>query len=259
MAKTYNLLSWNVNGIRAAEKKGFLNWLSSCEAQIVALQETKVQDISVLSEALKSPAGYLPFWHSAKEKKGYSGTAVYSQIEPLTFTTDFGQNHLSTEGRVIQLEFPEFYFLNIYFPNGGGQDHRLAYKLEFFDQFLAHIKKLDKKKPVVFCGDVNVAHHEIDLARPKENTKHIGFLPEERVKLDLFEKSGFIDTFRTLYPEKVEYSWWDQKTFARDRNIGWRIDYFWVSERLKKNIKTTSIEGNVYGSDHCPVCLTLKF
>lgn len=259
MKKTITLLSWNVNGIRAAEKKGFLDWLAGCGADVVSLQETKVQDISVLSEALRNPTGYLPFWHSAQEKKGYSGTVVYSQTEPLTFTTDFGKNHLSTEGRIIQLEFPEFYFLNIYFPNGGGQDHRLAYKLKFFDEFLAHIKKLDKKKPVVFCGDVNVAHAEIDLARPKENAYHIGFLPEERAKLDLFEKNGFIDTFRTLYPEKVEYSWWDQKSFARDRNIGWRIDYFWVSERLKKNISQAWIETEVYGSDHCPVGLTLKF
>ena len=173
--------------------------------------------------------------------------------------TSFGKNHLSTEGRIVQLEFPEFYFLNIYFPNGGGEDHRLTYKLKFFDEFITYIKKLDKIKPVVFCGDVNVAHQVIDLARPKENEKHIGFLPEERAKLDLFEKAGFVDTFRNIYPDKIEYSWWDQKTHARDRNIGWRIDYFWISQRLAKKIEKVWIDGEVYGSDHAPVGLKIKF
>ncbi|MCE9628467.1 MAG: exodeoxyribonuclease III [Candidatus Vogelbacteria bacterium] len=259
MAKNYTLISWNVNGIRAAEKKGFLDWLGASKADVVALQETKVQDIGLLSEELRNPTGYFSFWHSAQEKKGYSGTAVYSQTEPVSFTTNFGKNNLSTEGRIVQLEFPEFYFLNIYFPNGGGEDHRLAYKLKFFDEFLTYIKKLDKTKPVIFCGDVNVAHKEIDIARPKENAKSIGFLPEERIKLDKFEQAGFVDTFRIINPTKVEYSWWDQKSRARDRNIGWRIDYFWVSERLKDKIEKVWIDGDVYGSDHAPVGLKIKF
>ena len=257
MAQKLSFISWNVNGIRAAEKKGFLNWLASSKADVIAVQETKVQDIGVLSADLKTPGDYLAFWHSAQEKKGYSGTAVYTKSEPVSFTTDFGKNHLSSEGRILQLEFPEFYFLNIYFPNGGGQDHRLEYKLNFFDEFIAYIKKLDKKKPVIFCGDVNVAHHEIDIARPKENAKSIGFLPEERGKLNLFEQAGFVDTFRHFHPEQVEYSWWDQKSRARDRNIGWRIDYFWVSERLLPKVTKAFIKGDVLGSDHAPVGLEL--
>jgi exodeoxyribonuclease III len=259
MSTTYRLISWNVNGIRAAEKKGFLDFLQAGKADVVALQETKVQDIAVLSEALRFPDSYTSFWNSAMERKGYSGTVVYTKKPVLNNKVAFGKNHLSTEGRVIQLEFPEFYFLNIYFPNGGGEDHRLAYKLKFFDEFLAYIKKLDKKKPVIFCGDVNVAHSEIDLARPKENQKSIGFLPEERGKLDAFLKADFVDTFRELHPEKVAYSWWDIKTRARDRGVGWRIDYFWVSKRILKKVKKAYIDDEVLGSDHAPVGIEIDF
>lgn len=258
MARKFTFISWNVNGIRAAEKKGFLDYLLSSRAGIVSVQETKVHDHTILSEALCSPVGCEAFWHGATEKKGYSGVACFTQLDPLKVTTNFGKNLLSTEGRILQLEFDDFYFLNIYFPNGGGADHRLEYKLKFFDEFIAHIKKLDKKKPVIFCGDVNVAHREIDIARPKENARSIGFLLEEREKLDLFEKAGFVDTFRTLYPDKVEYSWWNQKSFARERNVGWRIDYFWVSSRLMPKVTNAWIETDIYGSDHAPVGLELS-
>lgn len=252
------LISWNVNGIRAAERKGLLGFLEKGKYDIVCLQEVKAHDEALLSEKLKNPDGYVSYFNLAKERKGYSGVAVYTKVKPNKIKKIFGKNHLSTEGRMIELEFDKFVLLNVYFPNGGGEDHRLKYKLEFFDQFRDYINKLEKKgKPVIFCGDVNVAHAPIDLARPKANKKEIGFLPEERAKLDLFEKNNWIDTFRKLHPNKIEYSWWDLKSRARERNVGWRIDYFWVSKNLVGKIKKAFILGEVEGSDHAPIGLTI--
>lgn len=253
------LISWNVNGIRAAERKGLVKFLESGKYDVLCLQEVKAHDELLLSEELRNVKNYTCCFNLATERKGYSGVAVYSKIKPKSLKTNFGKNHLSTEGRMMELEFEKFTLLNIYFPNGGGEDHRLTYKLKFFDEFTKYIKALAKKgKKVVFCGDVNVAHQAIDLARPEANKKSIGFLPEERAKLDTFERAGFTDTFRALHPEKVEYSWWDQKTFSRERNVGWRIDYFWVSKNLLSKVKKAFILGEVMGSDHAPVGVELE-
>jgi len=252
------IISWNVNGIRAGEKKGLVKFLEQGKYDVVCLQEVKAHDEELLSDKLKHPNGYTSYFNLATEKKGYSGVVIYTKEKPLKIKTNFGRNHLSTEGRVLELEFKNFTLLNVYFPNGGGGDYRLRYKLEFFDQFRAYVKRLQKSgKKVIFCGDVNVAHTAIDLARPKANETEIGFLPEERVKLDLFEKSDFVDTFRYLHPDKTEYSWWDLKTRARERDVGWRIDYFWVSQNLLGKVKKAFILGQVMGSDHAPVGLTL--
>lgn len=254
------LISWNVNGIRAAERKGFVEWIEAEPADIVAVQETKISHPDQLSHTLKNPDGYTSYWHPATEKKGYSGTAIYTKYEPLRVKTDFGESLLSREGRVIELEFPEFVFLNIYFPNGGSGAERLEYKMEFYAEFLHYISDLEKQgKQVIFCGDVNTAHREIDLARPKENRKTSGFLPMECAWLDAVEQAGFVDTYRLKHPDQVQYSWWDMKTRARDRNIGWRIDYFWVSANLVSNVQEAFIQDQVQGSDHAPVGLTLEF
>lgn len=248
------LLSWNVNGIRAAEKKGFLDWLADISPDILFVQETKVQDEMVLSEGLRAPEGYEVYWHGAQEKKGYSGTALFTKEKPLNVKTNFGKNLLSSEGRIIEAEYKDFIILGVYFPNGGMSEERLQFKLTFYDQFLKYIKKRTKDKPVIFCGDVNTAHNEIDLARPKENEKNTGFLPIERKWMDDVAASGFVDTFRAQHPDaKDEYSWWDMKTRARDRNVGWRIDYFFADKKLEKNIKEAFIWQEVLGSDHCPV------
>ena len=253
------LISWNINGIRAAERKGLIGFLEKGKYDVVCLQEVKAHEEALLSVALKNPNGYTSYFNLATERKGYSGVAVYSKVKPKNIKTNFGKNNLSTEGRVIELEFDKFTLLNVYFPNGGGEDHRLKYKLEFFDEFTSYVKKLAKSgKVVIFCGDVNVAHEPIDLARPKANEKEIGFLPEERVKLDKFEQADFVDTFRHQHPQKVEYSWWDQKTRARERNVGWRIDYFWVTKRLLDKVEKAFILGEVEGSDHAPVGVTLS-
>ena len=259
MKQSLALISWNVNGVRAAERKGFPAWMAHGKYPIVALQETKVSDLALLSDELKNLDGYASHWHCAQEKKGYSGVAVYTQEKPLKVKTDFGKSILSGEGRVIELTFPLGVFLNIYFPNGGASDERLNYKLQFYKEFLEYIKALAAKgQKVVFCGDVNTAHHAIDLARPKENIDNSGFMPIERQWLDKFEKAGFIDTFRLIHPHKVQYSWWDLKTFARARNVGWRIDQIWVSQNMKAQVQDAFILDQVPGSDHCPVGVTLK-
>lgn len=248
------LLSWNVNGIRAAERKGFLDWLQNDQPDILFVQETKVQDASVLSEALRNPKDYKTYWSGAEEKKGYSGVALFTKEEPIAVKTDFGNTILSREGRVIQAEYAEFIALGVYFPNGGMSEERLQYKLTFYDAFLPYVEKLAKQKPVIFCGDVNTAHNEIDLARPKENETNTGFLPIERKWIDRVVASGFIDTFRLLHPDQKEmYSYWDMKTRARDRNVGWRIDYVFADEQLKTNITDAFLLTDVLGSDHCPV------
>jgi len=258
MSAHTTLLSWNVNGIRAVEKKGFLLWLKESGADVVAVQETKVQDEAVLSSELRNPNGYTAYWSGHPEKKGYSGVAVYTKTKPLGVRKHFGKSILSEEGRLLELEFETYYFLNCYFPNGGQGPHRLEYKLAYYDAFLKHIRMIEKKKPVIFCGDVNTAHHEIDLARPKENEKNTGFLPIERAWLDEVERAGFVDTFRARHPNTTgAYSYWDIKTRARDRNVGWRIDYFFVLSVLASKVKDAFILNNVEGSDHCPVGITI--
>ena len=259
---TLSLISWNVNGIRAAERKGFLKWMDEGKYDIVCVQETKVSDPTILSKEMLSPDGYTSYFACAKEKKGYSGVAVFTKTKPNKIKTDFGQNILSREGRMIELEYDDFILINIYFPNGGASDERLKYKLEFYKHFLDYLKKLSGGKPfgsaqgkrIIFCGDVNTAHHEIDLAHPKANLDNSGFMPIERAWLDKFEESGFIDTFRFFHPEKKDsYTWWDMKTYARDRNVGWRIDYFFASENLKSNLVNAKIMPEIMGSDHCPI------
>ncbi|OHA58908.1 MAG: exodeoxyribonuclease III [Candidatus Vogelbacteria bacterium RIFOXYD1_FULL_44_32] len=258
--KPVALISWNVNGIRAAERKGFLDFLATSKYDVVAVQETKVHNIAQLSPALVQPEGYNSYWDCCETKKGYSGVATFSKLIPEKIKTDFGNNILTAEGRMIETHFANFIFLNIYFPNGGASPARLAYKLEFYQEFVAYLKKLKKLgKPIIFTGDVNTAHEEIDLARPKQNEKVSGFMRVERDWLDEFAKIGFVDTFRFKHPETVKYSWWDQKTAARERNVGWRIDYFYVSTDLVDNIKRAAILDEVYGSDHAPILLELEF
>lgn len=259
MKKTISLLSWNVNGIRAAERKGFVEWMERGEYDIVAVQETKVSHPDQLSEKLRTPDGYESYWHSATEKKGYSGVAIYTKEPPVEVKTDFGKNILSKEGRVIELEYPSFTVLNIYFPNGGSGEERLRYKLEFYREFLNYIVKLrENGKNVIFCGDVNTAHTENDLARPKENAGVSGFLPIEREWIDELLERGFLDTFRMFHEGNGHYTWWDMKTRARDRNVGWRLDYFFVDNSLRKRVSDAFILSDVPGSDHCPVGLTLS-
>lgn len=254
------LISWNVNGIRAAERKGFIEWLNKSPADIVCVQETKISQTEQLSKNLLYPDGYESYWHCAKEKKGYSGVAIFSKIKPEVVKTEFGDNLLSKEGRMMELDFNDFILFNVYFPNGGAGEARLKYKLEFYKQFLARVKKLSEQgKKIIFCGDLNTAHNEIDLARPKANENNSGFMRIERDWLDKFENAGFIDTFRLLYPTKQNaYSWWDLKTRSRERNVGWRLDYFWVSRNLKHNVIQSDIMAKITGSDHCPVSLDLN-
>jgi exodeoxyribonuclease-3 len=252
------ILSWNVNGLRAFFKKGAFESIYQIEPDIFCLQETKVHPED-LPEELKSPAGYFGYFDHSKGKKGYSGVAIYSKIKPEKVEYGIGIPKFDDEGRTLVVHFKDFVLLNIYFPNGGGGQDRLDYKMEYYDEFLKFIENLRKQaKSVIFCGDVNTAHNEIDIARPKENENRTGFLRTERDWLDKVISLGWIDTFRTLHPEKVQYSWWDMKTFARDRNVGWRLDYFFVSSDLKDKIKHAKILDNVMGSDHCPVLLEIN-
>lgn len=253
---TWKLISWNVNGIRAAEKKGFLDWIAASDADVVAVQETKASP-EQLSDALRNPPGYQSAWNAA-EKKGYSGTGTYTRRPPLSVRTGMDAPRFDTEGRVLIHEFEPFVFYNIYFPNGGrGMDY-VAHKLAFYKRFLelaaAHIKA---GRSLVVTGDFNTAFAEIDLARPKENVKTSGFMPEERTGLGEFFDLGLIDTFRHLHPDTVQYTYWDQVTRARERNVGWRIDYFMVSPDLKDRILSAAIHDGVMGSDHCPLSLEL--
>lgn len=251
------LISWNVNGLRAVHKKG--NWPDVFEhsPDILGLQETKCTKEQLSDEVVNIP-GYFSYFNSSVEKKGYSGVALYTRIEPEQVEYGMGIPEFDVEGRVITAHYKDFIILNVYFPNGGQGPHRIAYKLRFYEAFLKHIEKLrGLGKAIIFCGDVNTAHHEIDLARPKENENNTGFLPEEREWLDEVEATGYIDTFRRLNPEKVAYSYWDLFTRARDRNIGWRIDYFFVSPDLMPHLKNAFILSSVFGSDHCPVGIEL--
>lgn len=250
------LLSWNVNGIRASVKKGFFDFLEKENPDILFLQETKAQP-EQLDEALINNTTYRTYWHSA-EKKGYSGVALFSKDEPLSVQKGIGIEKFDSEGRVIRAEYEKFIVYGIYFPNGG-RPERLGYKYEFYDALLERfIQDKSTGKDVYVCGDFNVAHEPIDLARPKENTKTSGFLPEERAWFSKLLASGFIDTFRHFHPEMVDqYTYWDQRVRARDRNVGWRIDYFVASEGAKVQIHEAFILADTLGSDHCPVGITL--
>ena len=255
--KETRLLSWNVNGIRAIRKKGFLEWLERESPDILAIQETKVQP-DQLEGDLKGPPGYRTYWNSP-ERKGYSGVAVFAREEPREVRYDLGDASLDLEGRVIVADYHDFTLFNIYFPNGKMGPERLSYKLAFYDRFLAYADSLKKAgRKLVICGDVNTAHNEIDLARPRENSKVSGFLPEERAWMDKFLAQGYVDTFRHFNKEPNHYTWWDLKSGARARNVGWRLDYFFVSENLLPAVTGAFILPDVMGSDHCPVCIVLK-
>ena len=247
-------VSWNVNGLRACIKKGFYDAFQALDADVFCLQETKLQP----GQAEVETPGYLQFWNSA-EKKGYSGTAVFTRREPLSVAYDIGDPAHVGEGRAITLEFPELYLVTVYTPNAQEGLARLPYRMEWEDAFRAYLLGLDAKKPVVVCGDLNVAHEEIDLKNPKTNRGNAGFSDEERAKLTQLLASGFTDTFRYLYPDLTgAYSWWSYRFKAREKNAGWRIDYFLVSDRLRGQIQAAQIHSGILGSDHCPVSLTLS-
>lgn len=255
--KTISLLSWNVNGFRAVYKKGFLEWLRKESPDILCLQETKAEEAQIQKE-LGEVEGYHWSFCSSKAKKGYSGVAIFSKEKPGKVTEGFGKDIFDIEGRTLVAEYPGFVLCNVYFPNGKSGEERLRYKMDFYRHFQDFTAGLRKRgKSVVVCGDVNTAHTEIDLARPKENSGISGFLPEERAWIDGFLASGFIDTLRMFNPNPGQYSWWDMKSGARARNVGWRIDYFYVSEDLKGKVKRAWISPEVQGSDHCPVGLEL--
>jgi len=253
------IISWNVNGLRAVHRKGELEQMFHMKPDILCLQETKSLPEQLLPE-LSAPKGYHPYFHFPTIKKGYSGVAIYSKKEPKKVSRDIGIEPMDQEGRLIMADYGDFIIINCYFPNGGGAPERLRYKLDFYDHFLDFINKLHKKQPnIILCGDLNVAHTEIDLARPKENVTHVGFLPIERAWLDKFIASGWTDIFRKFYPDKTSaYTYWDQKTFARERNVGWRIDYFFCSPEMLPKVKSMAILEHIYGSDHCPIELIIK-
>ncbi len=253
----YTFVSWNVNGIRAVEKKGFIDILQDLDADIIGIQETKARP-DQLSDTVKNIPGYTSWWHSA-ERKGYSGVAFYSRIKPVAVHYGLGIEEFDAEGRVLTLEFEKFYLLTIYFPNAGTGLKRLDYKLRFDVALEAHCRHLEKEKDVIVCGDFNVAHKEIDLKNPKNNVKNAGFTPEERQWMDGFiDKAGYIDTFRMFNQEPEQYSWWSYRFSARSKNIGWRIDYFCVNKRAQKNVIDAKILQDVMGSDHCPVLLNYR-
>ena len=249
------LISWNVNGIRAVLTKGFEDFFKDVNADIFCVQETKCQEGQVNLEF----EGYQSFWNSA-EKKGYSGTAIFSKIKPLSVKFGIGIEEHDKEGRVITLEFKNFYMVNIYTPNSKRELERLDYRQIWEDEIRKYLLKLNRTKPVIMCGDLNVAHKEIDLKNPKTNTHNAGFTIEERNKMTELLDAGFIDTFRYLYPDKTDcYTWWSYMRKAREKNVGWRIDYFIVSDSIKNKIKEANIYKDIMGSDHCPIGLEIDF
>jgi exodeoxyribonuclease-3 len=257
MSRIIKLFSWNVNGIRSAHKKGFLDWMRFAAPDILCVQETKIQPDQVPQELLE-PDGYVSHWHCA-DKKGYSGVAVYTREKPLKVETSIGVPRFDSEGRFMRVDFNDFVLFNIYFPNGKSGAERLKFKLEFYDAFLDMLESLRKRQDrLIFVGDVNTAHKEIDLARPKENSKVSGFLPIERAWIDKVVSLGYVDTFRFVRPDEVQYSWWDLKTAARERNVGWRIDYVFVTREMVDSVKDAFILSDVMGSDHCPVGIDLE-
>ena len=248
------LISWNVNGIRACVWKNFMEFFNEVDADIFCLQETKLQENQIDLQL----EGYYQYWNYAK-KKGYSGTAIFTKKEPLNVIYGMGIEEHDQEGRLITLEFEDFYMVTVYTPNSQSELKRLNYRMKWEDDFKKYLKELDKKKPVVVCGDLNVAHKEIDLKNPKTNRKNAGFTDEERNKFTELLNAGFIDTFRYFYPtEENIYSWWSYRFKAREKNAGWRIDYFCVSEKMKDRLESAKIHTEVLGSDHCPVELIIK-
>jgi exodeoxyribonuclease-3 len=248
------LISWNVNGLRAVLKKNFLEYLDAEKPGVLCLQETKCTPDQV--EQLW-PATYTTFWNTA-QKKGYSGAAIFTKTRPIKVTPHIGMDEHDQEGRVLTAEFTDFFLVNVYVPNSKRELTRLAYRQQWDRDFLRYLKKLEKKKPVIFCGDLNVAHTEIDLANPKANVHHHGFTPEERAGFSAFVRAGFLDTFREFEKGGGHYTWWSQMSGARSRNVGWRIDYFLVSKSLRPRLKRAFIQPDVLGSDHCPVGIELE-
>jgi exodeoxyribonuclease-3 len=256
--KEIKILCWNVNGVRAAVKKGFLEWLKKESPDILCLQETKASPENLTKELLEPP-GYQTHWNYP-ERKGYSGVATLTKEKPIRVQNGFGVPAFDTEGRVIISEYPEFILCNVYFPNGKQSAERLKYKLDFYDAFFNFLEPLRLRgENLIICGDVNTAYKEIDLARPKENEKISGFLPVERAWLDKLVAHGYIDVFRHFNKEPGKYTWWDMKSRARERNVGWRIDYFFITANLLGQVDKAFIMPEVTGSDHCPIALVLRF
>lgn len=253
------IVSWNVNGLRAVARKGlFKPLLHSLSPDVLLLQETKAR-AEQLDEDVRLPAGYVSYFNASETRSGYSGVGIYAKKEPKRVTFGLGKEVYDKEGRIITVFYPEVAISNIYFPNGGQGPERLAYKLAFYELFLEYIEKLRKKTPVIWGGDVNTAHEKIDLARPRENEKNTGFLPEERAWLDEVTTLGWVDTFRHFYPHKEgAYTYWDMKTRARERNVGWRIDYLFASPDLTHKLKKATIHNTIAGSDHCPISLEVQ-
>ncbi|CAN5767735.1 exodeoxyribonuclease III [soil metagenome] len=252
------IVSWNVNGLRAVHRNGYWEaFMRGTKPDIFCFQEVKAEP-QQLPDEVREVAGFSSFFSPSLTKKGYSGVALYSRIEPLSVIYGMGIKEFDDEGRLIGAEYDDFWLLNIYFPNGGRGADRLDFKLRYYESFLAFCEGLRKNKPVIFCGDVNTAHFPIDLARPKENQNTTGFLPIERKWMDELVEAGYVDTFRKFYPQQSEiYSYWDTFTHARERNVGWRIDYFFVVKEFLKHIKKAEIHTEVFGSDHCPISITL--
>lgn len=258
-SNSMKIVSWNVNGLRAvARKDSFKPLFDTLDPDILLLQETKAEP-EQLPENVRQVLGYHSFFNASQTRKGYSGTALYSKHEPIEVTYGMHNETFNKEGRMVTAFFDTLIVSNIYFPNGGQGPERLKYKLEFYEAFLDYIEQLKTKNPVIWGGDINTAHEEIDLARPKENEKNTGFLPEERAWLDEVTAQGWVDTFRHFYPQKKDaYSYWDMKTRARERNVGWRIDYFFTSPDLTQKLKKASIHNKLYGSDHCPISVEIE-
>lgn len=252
------LISWNVNGIRAVQKKGFLKWFEKESPDILCLQETKAHP-DQLGFELTHPAGYESYFSSSAVKRGYSGVVTYTKEKPISTAEGMGIEKFDREGRIIITEFKKFVLLNVYFPNGKASSERLNYKMEFYEAFLKHVEKLRKKgKKVIFCGDINTAHKPIDLARPKENEAISGFLPIEREWMDRMVAKGYIDSLREFHEEPDLYTWWSMRSGARSRNVGWRIDYVFICQELKKHLKDAYILPDVPGSDHCPTVIEIN-
>jgi exodeoxyribonuclease-3 len=248
------LVSWNVNGLRACVKKGFLDFFHEVDADLFCIQETKLQEGQIQLDL----EGYYQFWNYA-EKKGYSGTAVFSKLEPLSVKYGFDVDDSEPEGRIITLEFEKFFLVNVYTPNSQRDLARLGFRLEWEDKIRTYLQDLDKTKPIILCGDLNVAHQEIDLKNPKSNLNNSGFTPEERGKMTTLLESGFVDSFRHLFPDREgAYTWWSYMLKVRERNIGWRIDYFITSNKVKDQIQEAKIYSEIMGSDHCPVSLEIE-
>ncbi len=258
--KTIKLISWNVNGLRAAVKKDFLGSFGRLDADIIALQETKLQDAQIADE-VKNIQAYESHWSCASVKKGYSGVAVYTRLKPIDVRCGIGDPKLDDEGRIVEMDFGDFIFFNVYFPNGQMSAERLQYKLDFYEKFFSYADSCKSQgRSLVITGDYNTAHNEIDLKNPKANEKTSGFLRIERDWLDRIIGDGYTDTFRHFHPDEIKYSWWTYRFKARERNIGWRIDYFFVTQDIidKGWIKEAFIDNSIYGSDHCPIGLTIE-